>query len=303
MANKPGILILSGGNSSERKISLMSAKQVRLALISKDFKVRIFDLREGRGNLKKELKQFEVIFPVLHGEEGEGGQLQKFLHTLGKPFVGGDWKGFKKGWFKIPFKKYCDQMGIKTSPWKQIKTLKQIVNFGFPSVFKSSNGGSSREVIILKSAKDLRTANFKRLLKSDVPLMVERFLPGIEVTAALLNNKALPLIEIRPPENGWFDYQNKYSGQSQEIPHAPSLDEKTKKLVQSIALSIHQDLKLGQYSRIDFIVSKGTPYVLEVNTIPGLTANSLFPKAAQASGIEFSELMKLLVQTASPRPL
>lgn len=292
------VLIVSGGDSSERKISLLSAKQVKSALLSKGFRVKVFDLKVGKVNLKKAVKRFEVIFPVLHGEEGEGGQLQKFLQTLGKPFVGGSWQGFKQGWFKIQFKKYCDRERIKTSPWREVKSLRQVIDFGFPCVFKSSNGGSSREVIILKSEKDLKTANFKRLLSSGAKLMVERFLPGIEVTCAILNNKALPLIEIRPPENGWFDYQNKYSGQSQEIPNAPSLNQKIKELVQKIALSIHRDLNLGQYSRIDFIIFKGTPYVLEVNTIPGLTANSLFPKAAKASGIEFPELMENLVQTA-----
>lgn len=295
------VLIISGGDSSERKISLLSAKQVKSALLSKSFKVKIFDLKIGRENLKKVAKQFDVIFPVLHGEEGEGGQLQKFLQTLKKPFVGGHWQGFKKGWFKIPFKKYCDGQKIKTSPWREVKTLRQITNFGFPCVFKSSNGGSSREVIILKSEKDLETANFKRLLNSRSKLMVEKFLPGIEVTCAILNNKALPLIEIRPPENGWFDYQNKYSGDSQEIPDAPSLSQKLKTMVQRIALSIHQDLNLGQYSRIDFIVSESLPYVLEVNTIPGLTANSLFPKAALAIGIDFPDLMKSLVETARVR--
>jgi len=113
------------------------------------------------------------------------------------------------------------------------------------------------------------------------------------------------VIEIIPPEGGWFDYQNKYSGATREIPHAPSLDEKTKQLVQKIALQIHQTLNLGPYSRIDFIVSelhshsssgKLVPYVLEVNTIPGLTSQSLFPKAAQAVGISFPKLLDKMIK-------
>lgn len=292
------VLIISGGNSSERKISLWSAKQVKEALESKGFKVEIFDLRRGKDLLKKISIDFDVIFPVVHGEEGEGGQLQKFLASLKTPFVGGDWQGFKQGWFKITFKEYCGEKGIKTSPWKKVKKTEEVVDFGFPNVFKSSNGGSSREVMILHSQKDLKDKNYLRLLNSGAELMVEKFLPGIEVTCAILNDQALPLIEIRPPESKWFDYKNKYSGETQEIPNAPSLDEKTKTKVQKIALGIHKNLNLGQYSRIDFIVSEGTPFALEVNTIPGLTANSLFPKAAKATGIEFPELMKLLTETA-----
>ncbi|OGE30627.1 hypothetical protein A2631_03660 [Candidatus Daviesbacteria bacterium RIFCSPHIGHO2_01_FULL_44_29] len=301
------ILIISGGGSSERKISLWSAKQVKLALRSKGYKVKVFDLRRGTDDLKKLSKSFDVIFPVLHGEEGEGGELQKFLTTLKVPFVGGDWKGFKKGWFKISFKKYCDQENIKTAPWKRINSItlsgviREVCRFGFPCVFKTSNGGSSREVMVLKSEHDLKLPNFKRLSRSGADLMVEKFLIGIEVTCALLDDRALQLIEIRPPGDGWFDYENKYSGDSEEIPNAPSLNEETKQKVQQIALSIHQDLKLGQYSRIDFIVSSGEPFALEVNTIPGLTANSLFPKAAKAAGIEFPELMQQLVKTARVR--
>src|SRR3989344_2199439 len=184
--NSLKVLIISGGNSSERKISLMSAKQVRLALISKGFKVKIFDLRKGRENLKKQVKEFDVIFPVLHGEEGEGGQLQKFLKTLGKPFVGGDWRGFKKGWFKISFKKYCDQENIKTAPWKRINSItlsgviREVCRFGFPCVFKTSNGGSSREGMVFKSEHDLKLPNFKRLSRSGADLMVEKVLIWIE---------------------------------------------------------------------------------------------------------------------------
>lgn len=292
------ILIVTGGSTSERKISLMSAAQVKKGLEETGHIVKLFDLRKGHKELKKLAKDFDVSFPVLHGEEGEGGNLQKFLSTLGKPFVGGDPKGFKNGWFKIPFKKFCDQNKILTAPWKKIKNEKDILKFGFPAVLKSSNGGSSREVAILKSAKDLRNTQCQKLLKSNLELFVEMFLPGTEVTVGILNNQALPVIEIVPPANSWFDYKNKYSGATQEIPDAPSLDENLKKIVQKIALQIHQSFDLGHYSRIDFIIYDKKPYVLEVNTIPGLTSQSLFPKAAQAVGISFPQLLDKMIRVA-----
>lgn len=292
------VLLITGGVSSERRISLMSARQVKKGLLEAGFKVELFDLKKGYPALKKLFPKFDVFFPVLHGEEGEGGSLQKFLAKSKKPYVGGDPKGFQKGWFKIPFKRFCDRNKIITSPWKIIKNEDDIKKFGFPAVLKSSAGGSSREVVILKSTKDLDGKACRSLLNSGFNFFVEKYLPGIEVTVGILNNQALPVIEIIPPSGGWFDYRNKYSGVTQEIVGAPSLDEKLKDTVQQIALTIHQKFNLGPYSRIDFMVSDNIPYVLEINTIPGLTSQSLFPKAAQAAGISFPKLLDKMVRMA-----
>lgn len=289
------IIIITGGTTSERKISLISAKYVKKALESIDHKVKLYDLNKGKIT-KNLVKNFDIVFPVLHGEEGEGGDLQRRLSILKVPFVGGDWKGFKIGWHKIPFKKFCKQEKIITAQWTEVKNKDNLIKFGFPSVLKSSNGGSSKEVVILKSKKDLKKS--KKLFNSSLPLLVEKYLPGIEVTVGILNDKALPVLEIIPPNGGWFDYKNKYSGQTQEIPNAPSLSSKLQLQVQRIALQIHQKLDLGPYSRIDFIVSDNIPYVLEINTIPGLTAQSLFPKAGQAAGISFPELLDQMIKMA-----
>jgi len=297
------VLIISGGTSSERKISLISAKGVGEALKQEGFEVKIFDLKKGYPELKKLAKKFDVIFPVIHGEEGEGGKLHKFLSKTGKPFVGGSWKGFKKGWYKIPCKIFCDQNNIPTAAWKKIKTIEDVKRFGLPCVAKSTNGGSSKEVVILKTPADLKKSLFLNLFKLNQPLYVEKFLPGTEITVGILDNKALPVMEIIPPQSSaWFDYKSKYSGETREIPDAPSISPEARKQAQDIALKIHQTLNLGPYSRIDFIVpshiSSGNtnPQLLEVNTIPGMTPTSLFPKAAQAAGYTFPKLVKKLIE-------
>lgn len=292
------ILVITGGNSSERKISLISSKAVKNALEELGHIVKLYDLKKGYQNIKKIAQNFDLIFPVLHGEEGEGGKLHKFLSALKKPYVGGNFKGYKNGWYKIPFKKFCIDNQIPTASYKVIKTKGQVIKFGFPSVLKTTNGGSSKEVVILKSETNLKSALAKKLLKSKDALYVEKFLPGIEITVAVLGNTALPVIEIVPPKGAWFDYRNKYGGEVQEIPNAPSLDEKTKKLAQNLAEKIHQILELGQISRTDMIVSGGKINVLEVNTIPGMTPNSLLPKAAKAIGLSFPQLMHKIIQSA-----
>ena len=290
------ILIISGGNASERKISLISAGEVKKALEKNSHSVAIFDFRKGYPTLKKLLPKLDIVFPVLHGEEGEGGGLQKFLTQEGKPYVGGNYEGFKEGWYKISFKKFCDREGITTASWKEITSEADIVKFGLPCVVKSSNGGSSLEVFILNDARDLKNNSFQRLLRSSTPLLAEKLLSGIEITVGVLNNQVLPVIEIVPPEGEWFDYQNKYSGDTQEIIDAPSLPPTIKRQAQEIALKIHKKLKLGSLSRTDFIVVDRIPYALEVNTIPGFTSGSLFPKAA---GMSFEQLVEKLIQLTS----
>lgn len=290
------ILIITGGNSSERKISLISAKAVKYALEKNGHLVEFFDLRGGYRELKKVIPDFDVIFPMLHGEEGEGGELQKFLSKSGKPFVGGDWKGFKKGWYKIPFKSFCKENNIPTSPWRVVNKKEYIIKFGFPCVLKASNGGSSKEVVMIHTKSDL--VKCSRLFKSKFPLFVERFLEGVEVTVGILENRVLPLVEIIPPKGEWFSFQNKYSNKIKEIPFAPSISRSMREKIQNIALRIHKKLNLGHISRIDFIVTDNIAFAIDVNTIPGMTPKSLFPKAAQAAGINFPQLTQTLIELA-----
>lgn len=302
------ILVISGGISSERKISLISGKEVKKGLEEIGHKVKFYDLKNGYGPIKKMSAGFELVFPVIHGEEGEGGKLNQFLKELKIPYVGGDPNGLKKGWYKIPFKRWCNKNNVDTSEWKEIKSERDLQKFGFPSVLKSSNGGSSREVVILNAVGDLKKKETQKLLKSKDKLFAEKFLKGVEITVAVLGSEALPVLEIVPPENSWFDYKNKYSGETKEIPFAPSVDKKIQEMAQKVALKIHKEFKLGQFSRTDFIVtrqedsegkftvSNGKPFILEVNTIPGLTPNSLFPKAALSKGLKFPQLLDKIVR-------
>ncbi len=285
------ILIISGGVSSERHISFLSAREVRKALKKLNHQVSIFDLQEGREQMKKEITNYDLIFPVLHGEEGEGGTLHQQLKKFGKPVVGGDYHGYKTGWYKVPFKRFCQKQNILTAAWKKVEDSKDLVRFGFPSVLKSSGGGSSKEVVILLEKSDLNKYSTRKLLKNKHDLFVEEYLKGTEVTAGVLGNRVLPLIEIVPPRGEWYDYRNKYSGPTRLVPHAPSLEESLRKEIGEIALKIHQILSLGPVSRTDFIVYRNQPYALEVNTIPGLTSHSLYPKAALAAGLSFEQMI------------
>ena len=293
------ILLITGGDSSERAVSLRSARNVKQELIKNGHKVKIYDLRNGYKPIIELSKKYDVLFPVLHGEEGEGGKLHKFLSKINKPIVGTrNYKGLQNAWYKIPFKLYCDQNNIPTSTWKVVKNKQDILVFGLPCVLKTTNGGSTIEVIILKKKSDLNTADAEKLLKSSNDLFVEKYIEGPEITVGVLNSKAYPVLEIIPPEGSWFNYENKYSPETKEIPFAPSVPEDLQKSAQEIALKIHQDFDLGTYSRTDFMTTKDDLYVLEINTIPGLTAESLMPKIVKSGGLSFGQFLEILINSA-----
>ncbi len=292
------ILIITGGVSSERKISLISARMVKDALLANRHHVAMFDFKKGYTQLEKILPQFDVVFPVMHGKEGEDGVLYKFLSSRKKSFVGSNPKGAKIAFDKILFKKYCLSKNIPTAKWKGVSTLHSVLRFGFPCVLKGAHGGSSHEVFLLHTEKHLSQKKVMGAFQLQNKFFAEELLTGTEVTVGILLGKALPVMEVVPPENSWFNYKNKYSGATKEIAFAPSVSPRLQKLMQKIALQVHNDLNLGSFSRTDIIVRDGVPYVLEVNTPGGvgLTPESLLPKAAKAVGISFEQLVEKMIE-------
>ncbi|HEY5221019.1 MAG TPA: hypothetical protein VIJ29_02645 [Candidatus Paceibacterota bacterium] len=292
------ILIVTGGNSSERKISLISAGMVTKALRKNGHTVTVFDFRKGYPELKKILGNFDIVFPVMHGKEGEDGMLYHFLRSAGKMFVGSNPRGARIASNKILFKRYCDRKNILTAEWRLVKSRKDIIKFGFPCVLKAASGGSSHEVALLYSIKDLANPKVKKILKLLNSFFAERLIDGVEITMGVVLGRMYPVVEIIPPGGSWFNYRNKYSGKSKEIPFAPSVSKNIQKKAQKIALRIHQELDLGSYSRTDAIIKEGKIYILETNTPGGvgLTPHSLLPKAAKAAGISFEQLVEKMLK-------
>lgn len=274
---------------------------VKEALRKNGHSVTVFDFRRGYSELRKTLRRFDIIFPVMHGNEGEDGTLYRFLRSAKKSYIGSDPKGAKIAFDKILFKKYCNKRKIPTADWRIVKTRDDVSRFCFPCVLKAAKGGSSHEVAILYSPNDVSSSKVKKILKLPGQFFVEKLIDGSEITVGIVLEKTLPVVEIIPPKDDWFDYKNKYSGVSKEIPFAPSVDPKIQRRAQKIALRLHRDFKLGSYSRTDMIVKSGIPYVLEINTPGGvgLTPESLLLKAAKASGISFEQLVKKMLKGAT----
>lgn len=292
MLNTTQIAVLMGGPGSEREVSLASGRAVTEALrglgldvVAVDVTSTALELPAGTG----------LAFNVIHGTFGEDGQLQARLEELGVPYTGAGVESSRRAFDKAIAKQAFVAAGVPT-PRSEMLDLSQgprRPGLALPFVVKPPREGSSVGVHIVRDAAeaDARIADTARH-GSDV--LVEECIDGLELTVAILDDRALPVIHIIPPE-GVYDMASKYpwlSGtQGSQYICPADLDEVATRAVQEAALAAHRALGIEIYSRVDVLLdAAGRPFVLEANTIPGMTATSLLPKAAAAVGIGFPEL-------------
>jgi D-alanine-D-alanine ligase len=299
------VALLSGGISSEREVSLNSGKQVYEALDKEKYDVRRYDPKTDLPRLVADALEIDVALIILHGPYGEDGTVQGMLDLLGVPYQGSGVMGSAVAMNKLVSKQLYEKAGLPVPSYIAVKpndTVKPddiIARMGLPLVIKPVQGGSSVGMSIVRSADALAGAIHKAFAY-DSEVMIEAFIDGIEVTGGVLGNdapKALPLIEIIPDKSHeFFDYEAKYTpGATQEICPARIDDALTAK-AQSYAVMAHEALGCRGYSRTDMMLKGRDLFVLETNTIPGMTATSLFPQAAAAAGLPFGQLMDRLIE-------
>ena len=307
MKNKR-IVVLMGGPSAEREVSLNTGKAILGALQEKGYNAVGIDLEPK--NLVDQLKTAgaEVVFNAIHGKYGEDGLLQGALELLGLPYTGSGVlasavamdKGISKrlflsGGIPTPRSRLYSRADIADNLVKEI-----IIEFGTPVVVKPATQGSSIGVVIVEKEADL-TAAVAGAFEYSEQVLIEEFIRGRELTVAILGDdqpQALPIIEI-VPHSGRYDYQSKYTKGATEYIVPARLDEATTSVVQKQALAAFKLLGCRGIGRVDVMLGENqSPYVLEVNTIPGMTATSLVPKAAAADGISFAALCEQILQMA-----
>ena len=315
------VAVLRGGPSSEYDVSLRSGAAVLQALRQLEYPHKDIVITKNGEWLdsgfvrppEKALEAVDVVFIALHGAYGEDGQVQRVLQRLQLPFTGSNAFSSGVAFNKELTKKSLREHGVTMAKHRTVTkaTLQNLhtemesilSELGSELFIKPIGGGSSVGARYLPHADALQTALIE-LLKDHDTLMVEEFIRGREATVGVISQfrnedlYVLPVIEIVPPGGApFFSYDVKYNGTTQEIvPGRFSYHEKAK-LSEAAAL-VHQALHCDHYSRCDFIVRDGEPYFLEINTLPGLTSESLFPKAAAAVGLEFNDLVKHLVETS-----
>lgn len=298
------IALLYGGISFEREVSLMSGKQVYEALDKDKYKVLRYDTKTDLKRLTNDASQIDAALIILHGPFGEDGTIQGMLDLLGISYQGAGVLGSALAMNKLVSKQLYESSRLPVPPYMSIKRRDRIdpesfvKRLGLPLVVKPVNGGSSVGISIVKT-KDTLTAAVKNAFEQDETVLLEAFIEGIELTGAVLGNdnlEALPIIEIVPEKNHvFFDYKAKYTaGETQEICPA-RIDANLTDKAQTYARLAHQSLFCKGYSRTDMILKGREIYVLETNTIPGMTSNSLLPLAAKAAGISFEQLLDRLI--------
>ena len=316
---KKKVGVLRGGPSSEYEVSLKTGKSVMDSLVDRYEVLDIFIDKEGIWHYlgapitpEKVFKKVDVIFNALHGAYGEDGTVQKLLDTFGVPYTGSTALASALGMNKVLSKKIFVNNEIKTPLHKTIskkdnvaeEVIKLFKTFPMPVVVKPVNGGSSVGTAIAKTMVELELAVNDALKYSDTAL-IEEFIAGKEATCGVVDNfrnekiYALLPVEIRKPDaSAFFDYNAKYSGQSQEICPG-NFTEVEKRMVQQMAQEAHRALGLRHYSRSDFIIHpKRGVYILETNTLPGLTGESLMPKSLAAIGCSLPDFLDHLIKLA-----
>ena len=298
------VLLIAGGWSDEREVSLSGAKGIHSALLELGHEVDMLDPAQDFSNLMSRASQADFAFINLHGSPGEDGLIQAILNRTSCPYQGSGPESSFLSLNKAAAKTIFDQNSILTPKWELICSVdgcKGIQNLKPPVFIKPNSGGSSLGMTFAKTEQEMQYGIEKVFSMGDSAL-VEEYTKGVEVTCGILGDEPLPLILITPPEKAqFFDYNSKYAiDGAEEICPAP-IEEKLTKQIQEITLKAHKLLGLSGYSRADFIISEGVPYILEVNTLPGMTPTSLVPRAAKTAGYSFNMLIEKLIELGKNR--
>jgi len=299
LLKKYKIGVLAGGSSSEREISLKSGKAVFRAFKGRDLNVVFLDVEEKNFESLIKRSGIDLAFIALHGNFGEDGTVQKWLTSKKIPHTGSGPKASRLAFDKAESKKMFKNAGIIIPEYEEIKTENDAASLRImpPYVVKPRKEGSSIGLSVALSREKLKGA-VNKALKFGPGVIVERFIPGREITVGILDEKALPVVEIVPEDN-IYDFHSKYSSDRTEYIVPARLGGGLYNKAQEEGLKAHNILGCEGFSRVDMIVSDDNNiFVLEVNTIPGLTERSLLPMAAKEDGMDFSELCVKMLQIA-----
>lgn len=291
------LLVLGGGDSPEREVSLRSAKSVADAARQAGFEVEEADPQNGLEILDNLKDTF--VLPILHGRGGEDGSLQRELEKRKLPFLGSDAKSSKNCFDKWQARLILQKAGVPMAEAVHITKVEYSTQplAKKPHVLKIAHGGSSIGTLIVRNTKAVSSDKLDEIFAMENSVVLEELVEGIEITIPVLDKSAIPAIEVRPPEGGEFNYTNKYNGLSAELCPPPSISAHQHKDAQNLAEKVHNIMECRHLSRVDTIMRPdGSFVVLEINTIPGLTGQSLYPKSAAVAGYSMPQLVEKFIE-------
>lgn len=289
--------VIMGGISSESQISIMTGEEMISHLDKSKYEIVPIYI-ENKEELVEKAKDIDVALLALHGKFGEDGTIQGALETMGIPYTGSNVLASSLCMDKDMSKKIMRFAGVQTADWILLTNgeelnMDEIDKLGFPLVVKPNSGGSSVGVKIVYDKEMLKSA-IEEVFKWDSEAIIEKYLKGDEITCPILDGKLLPVISIRH-RGEFFDYTCKYNNE-ETIEEVIQLPPEIHNRVSSAAMACYKSLKCSVYARVDMLLVDGIPYVMEVNTLPGMTSSSLFPKSAQGAGISYDKLLELIIE-------
>lgn len=296
------VTVLYGGPSAEREVSLVSGGAVIAGLKSMGHDV--FGSDVSPTNLSGLDRPADVIFPVLHGQFGESGELQEILEQRGLAFVGSGSKASRLGMNKVETKKVWRQAGLPTPAYRVIRRGEPIGEIPGSCVVKAIDSGSSIDVYVCKAPAELPAAAksaIEKVLSRHDAVLVEQFIDGIELTVGLLEERPLAPIRI-VPKGEFFDFEAKYKANDTEHRFDTGLPTAVVEKCRELARSANAVVAARDLARVDIMLDQSNnPYLLEINTLPGFTPKSLLPEAAKHGGIDFGPLVDRLAKRALDR--
>jgi D-alanine-D-alanine ligase len=295
------IVVMLGGPSAEREVSLRSGAAVAAALRARGHEVVELDPQNANWILPEKT---DVVFLALHGTYGEDGTVQRLLEKIGVPYTGCDSEASRIAFDKLLTKQSCIESSVPTAKFLVANSASTPWPPGWspPLVVKPVRQGSSVGLQFVNRMEEWPLA-LAEALRFDTEVLVEEKIVGRETTVGILDGQALPIVEVRP-KTGSYDYKTKYTAGASEYFCPADFDAATTQRIQAAALGAFKSVGGRDYSRVDVMVrADGSPVVLEVNTLPGMTETSLLPKAAAAMGMNFSDLCQRMIELALTRQL
>lgn len=302
------VAVLMGGDTAERDISLKTGEAVAGALRSGGHHVETLVLGDPLEAIRsRAFREADVVFPALHGGAGEDGRIQSLLELAGKPYAGAGPGGCALSMDKVWTKLLCASVGVPTADWREVppaapdaQSLELMRPLGWPVVLKPVCEGSAIGVHILQNEAQAVGALREEAVRRG-RWMIERYVPGREITLPVLWEEPMAVIEVRPRE-GFYDYRNKYTAGRTEYDCPAALTSEEAEAVTRHGMVLARTMGLLEMCRIDFRLDPaGQPFVLEANSIPGMTATSLLPMGAAAKGHDFPSLCERLCRRAMDR--
>ncbi len=296
--------VLYGGWSREREVSIRSGKNVADALRKKGYDVVEIDVNRNLPVVLKE-KAIEFAYIMLHGSPGEDGTIQGLLEIMRIGYTGSGVKASACAIDKITTKKIFLASGVNTPrfliPEENLQKFAQTIprKLGFPIVVKPRYEGSSIGVNIIK-APDKLLSTIKETMDKFGDVLLEEYIEGKDITVSIVGNRALPILEL-VPKNEFYDYEAKYTKGKTEFIIPARLDDNLTKIVKNLALKAYNAIECADFGRVDMRLRENEPYVLEVNTIPGMTEISDLPAQAKADGIPYEDLVEKILQISMER--